>query len=144
MFHRRFRLNARGLFQRTLRQGWRYYQCPYFSIIVLPHWKPQTPQADDGVLLEALYRPRVGFVISKKVDKRATRRNRIKRVVREHLRQHVWPDASVSFEGVATLAFIFREEAAQASADALRDRLDHAFSPRQLQRLYDWLKERHG
>ena len=126
------RLQSRWLFRKTL-NGLRYYACPSFVIMTLAHWnEPYLAVA----LATTSYRPRVGFVISKKVDKRATKRNRLKRIAREHLRQHILPALnSGELTGIASMAIIFRPAVAQTTEATLLQQLNHAFSPRHLSRL---------
>lgn len=81
------------------RMGGAYYRCTALAL------------ADDDA------GPRIGFAVSRKVDKRAVVRNRIKRVAREFFRQQraVLPAGDYVFMG--------RREAAQASPQQLRDDL---------------------
>jgi ribonuclease P protein component len=81
------------------RMGGAYYRCTALAL----------PDDDAG--------PRIGFAVSRKVDKRAVVRNRIKRVAREFFRQQraVLPAGDYVFMG--------RREAAQASTQQLRDDL---------------------
>ena len=132
MFPKRFRLQASWFFNKTLHQGMRYYACPYFVIMALPHW---TPDAQAKALASPDYRPRIGFVVSKKVHKRAVKRNRLKRIVREWIRQQVWRDDSYNWRGVASLAVIFRPDAVRVSEAEVLQRVQHAFSSSQFQRL---------
>ncbi len=132
MFPKRFRLQASWFFNKTLQQGMRYYACPYFVIMALPHW---TLEAKTKALESLDYRPRIGFVVSKKVHKRAVKRNRLKRIVREWIRQHVWQDNNYNWRGVASLAIIFRPDAMQASEADVLHRIQHAFSHAQFQRM---------
>jgi ribonuclease P protein component len=132
MFAKRYRLQAHWLFTKTLKQGMRYYVCPLFTILALKHWHPNARATAHA---QAHYRPRIGFVISKKVDKRAVKRNRLKRISREWIRQHVWPRDTLDMHDIAALAVVFRPEAGKASEVEIMDRLQHAFSPKQLARL---------
>lgn len=68
------RLHTPAEFQRMLRDGKRSHG-RYFRLHVLP--------ASDAVAVGA----RLGITVSKRVDKRAVERNRIKRAVRESFRQ---------------------------------------------------------
>jgi|GEM_PF-1359871 len=132
MFAKRYRLQAQWLFNKTLKQGMRYYACPLFTIIALKHWHPN---AQTTAYNQEQYRPRIGFVISKKVDKRAVKRNRLKRMTREWIRQEVWPRDSFTPNDIAALAVIFRPEAGKVDEKDIMDRLKHAFSLKQLSRL---------
>ncbi|XVJ52295.1 MAG: ribonuclease P protein component [Vampirovibrio sp.] len=132
MFSKPFRLQASWFFNKTLREGIRYYACPFFVIMVLPHWHAHAQAKAQS--LQA-YRPRIGFVVSKKVHKRAVKRNRLKRMVREWIRQNVWVDSTNPWQGVASLAVVFRPEAMQVPEAEVLARVHHAFSPAQLKRL---------
>jgi ribonuclease P protein component len=83
------------------RMGGAYYRC---TALALP-------------ASESDARPRIGFAVSRKVDKRAVVRNRIKRVAREFFRQQraVLPPGDYVFMG--------RREAAQATTQQLREDL---------------------
>lgn len=73
------RLQNPSLFKRALGSaGVLLLRTPYYTIIGLPHWR------DDAHL--AMRLPRIGLVVSRKVDKRATRRNRLKRQLRHAFR----------------------------------------------------------
>lgn len=69
------RLRRESLFQRVY-AGRKSVSSPLFTLYVLPRQPHSTPKA-----------PLVGFVVGKKVDNRATSRNRAKRRVREAYRQ---------------------------------------------------------
>lgn len=96
-FPRQARVRARADFDRIFRDGRRVAQ-PMLAL----HWLA------DGQA------PRMGLAVSRKVDKRAVGRNRIKRVLRDEFRH-----------GRATLpagayVFVARPAAATATGDALR------------------------
>lgn len=135
MFPKRFRLQASWFFHKTLKEGMRYYACPFFVIMALPHWHET---ARLNALDDPHYRPRIGFVTSKKVHKRAVKRNRLKRIVREWLRQHLWQDDRYDWKGVASLAVVFRPDAVKVSEVEVLDRMRHAFTPKQFRRLAEW------
>ena len=61
---------------------------------------------------------RLAFVVSKKVSKKAVERNRIKRILREFLRQHIEYLASGDY------MVIVKPQAKGLSAAALRDNLE--------------------
>jgi ribonuclease P protein component len=135
MFPKRFRLQASWFFNKTLKEGMRYYACPFFVIMELPHWH-ETGRLK--ALEDPHYRPRIGFVVSKKVHKRAVKRNRLKRIVREWLRQHLWQDERYDWKGVASLAVVFRPDAVKVSEADVLERIHHAFSPKHFKRLAEW------
>ncbi|MCE2930789.1 MAG: ribonuclease P protein component [Vampirovibrionales bacterium] len=132
MFPKRFRLQASWFFNKTLKEGMRYYACPFFVIMALPHWH-ETGRLK--ALEDPHYRPRIGFVVSKKVHKRAVKRNRLKRIVREWMRQSLWQDDRYDWKGVASLAVVFRPDAVKVSEAEVLERIHHAFSPKHFKRL---------
>jgi ribonuclease P protein component len=70
---------------------------------------------------DALARPRLGIAVSKRVDKSAVARNRIKRVCRDFFRLH-----QKNFH-VAEYVLVAKPEAAQAIADNWRADLEKLF-----------------
>ena len=96
MLPKRLRLNSRWLFQKTLQEGRCLYRSSFFTWIGLNHWKPQVPNKPTAPVNANLtpYAPKIGFIVSKKVDKRAAVRNRLKRRIRECLRQEILPTLS--------------------------------------------------
>lgn len=95
------RLKTRGEFDRVFsnpkRSGGKY-----FTVLAVP-----------GAHSEC----RLGLIVSRKVDKRAVGRNRVKRLVRESFRTHVWDAHSVD---VVVLA---KAGAATASSDEVFNEL---------------------
>jgi len=80
-----------------------------------------TPQMALHVLAEVEGGARLGLVVSRKVDKRAVRRNRIKRVVREYFRRiraQLQPGVYV---------MLARADAAKADNAQLRQTLERLF-----------------
>ena len=75
MLPRSLRVTRQHAIQQYLKQGQRLYSCPAF--LVLAHPNTVLPNG-----------PVFGFVISKKVHKRAVIRNRIKRQLRALVRYH--------------------------------------------------------
>ena len=65
-----------GLFQQTMQQGRRVFQCPLFKVIAVSYG-PAVP-SDNASPLPPVF----GFIVSKKVALRANKRNRIKRRLR--------------------------------------------------------------
>ena len=61
---------------------------------------------------------RIGITVTTKVDKRATRRNKIKRVVRELFRR-----IRNQLSGTFDIIVIARQNAADCSADTIREEL---------------------
>ncbi len=135
MFPKRFRLQASWFFNKTLKEGMRYYACPFFVIMALPHWHET---ARLNALEDPAYRPRIGFVVSKKVHKRAVKRNRLKRIVREWMRQRLWQDDRYDWKSVASLAVVFRPVAVKVAEADVLERMRHAFTPKHFKRLAEW------
>ena len=104
MLAQRNRLKSALLFEQTLAEQ-RLFSCPAFVVYALPAKLPR-----------ALVR--IGFIVSKKVEKRATRRNKIKRRLRALSRAYL-----LSSTQWHTTVIIARQEAANWSFEAL----NHAF-----------------
>lgn len=90
-------LNQRKQFDQGFDQGRRQHG-KHFMLL---HWQAETP--------------RLGMIVSRKVDARAVVRNRIKRVVREAVRQHEWPD-----DHNMQLIVLVKRSASQVNNDGLR------------------------
>lgn len=105
-FPSRARLHRSAEFQRVFRDG-RRLSSPHLRL----HAQP-CPEA-----IEA----RLGVAVSKRVDKRAVGRNRIKRLLREHFRRHrrCLP--------VGDYVLVAKPEARHAAAAVLRAELDALF-----------------
>lgn len=93
MLPKAYRLKRGTLFPKTLNAGKRLCHSPYFLVLGLPRaFQSETPT-------------QVGFIVSKKVSNRATKRNRVKRQLRELARnlllgqyyEHIQPYISVVF-----------------------------------------------
>ncbi|MCX5920567.1 MAG: ribonuclease P protein component [Candidatus Melainabacteria bacterium] len=128
MLPKRLRLNARWLFQKTLQEGRCLYRSSFFTWIGLNHWKPQTTKPTGIQPITAMgkvgYLPKIGFIVSKKVDKRAAVRNRLKRRIRECLRQEILPTlSSEQVNRFATWVFIAKPTATRPSYAQLREAL---------------------
>ncbi|MEB3206995.1 MAG: ribonuclease P protein component [Vampirovibrionales bacterium] len=80
----RQRLKSPGRFRAALR-GVRLHSCAWFMVLALPRREGEATRAFQA-----------GFVVSKKVDKRAVVRNRIKRQLRHALRQLLQQEESAS------------------------------------------------
>lgn len=102
-FPRRARVRAGGDFDRIFKRGRRLGT----PLLVL-HWLAQA--SDRGA--------RLGLAVSRKVDKRAVVRVRIKRLLREHFR-HIRNQLQAG-----DYVVVARPGAAQAAAEALRGALD--------------------
>lgn len=80
-FPRTARVRARSDFDRIFKHG-RRVALPVLAV----HWLRQSP--DPGPGEPATTGARLGLAVSRKVDRRAVGRNRIKRVLRDCFRQH--------------------------------------------------------
>ncbi len=75
--------------------------------------------------------PRFGLIVSKKVDKRATRRNRIKRRIREIIRTVLIPRYPERLREYRAVVIIARSGCLKASFPDMQTRLTGCFRPRQ-------------
>lgn len=75
--------------------------------------------------------PRFGLIVSKKVDKRATRRNRIKRRIREIIRTVLLPHHAEHLREYRAIVIIARSGCLSASFQEMESRLTGCFRPRQ-------------
>jgi ribonuclease P protein component len=126
MLPKRLRLKSRWLFQKTLKEGRCLYRSSFFTWIGLNHWKPNPKISGDSLATEAslVYMPRIGFIVSKKVDKRSAVRNRLKRRLRECLRQEILPTLSAEqLNQYATWVLIAKPTATRPSYTALKSAL---------------------
>jgi len=96
------RLKSRGDFKRTL-AGRRLCINDCFVVYGLA----ANPNSAGPFSAERM-QPRIGFVVSKKVHKRSTRRNRIKRRLRELLRVYLMTEKRQILSRYRTLVFIAR------------------------------------
>ena len=96
------RVKTRSEFKR-LQSGSRKLHSTHFLVIVTPSNGDQS---------------RIGITVTTKVDKRATQRNRIKRLVREFFR-HIHHHLSGTFD----IIVIARQNACDCSSDAIREEL---------------------
>lgn len=109
------RLKSPRLFQQTLDRnvGKRLCSNPLFSVLALP--QPASGQ----------YPLRFGLIISKKVHKRANRRNKIKRRLREIIRKDIIQadSPSAKLSPFQCLVIIVRSASLDASYETLRQAL---------------------
>jgi ribonuclease P protein component len=102
MLRRRYRLKSAGLFKRALKAP-KILETPYFSVFAVSG-----------------HSPRFGFIVSRKIDKRATRRNRIRRRLRELVRTESLFQALTQYRAVV---FVARPAALKASYSELKQAL---------------------
>lgn len=111
MLKKPHRLKSPAAFQKALR-GKKTGQCDYFSVYSLPY-----PSAGYYALNRI---PRFGLIVSKKIDKRAVRRNRIKRRLREILRLDILPQCSTLLKETAIVVIVTRPAIVHADYATLR------------------------
>ncbi|MBX2860791.1 MAG: ribonuclease P protein component [Vampirovibrio sp.] len=112
------RLKSPGLFKRTL-AGKRFCSNRFFTVFTLRHHQPQ-PKTK---------RPQFGIVISKKVDKRAAVRNKIKRRLREIIRTHLLISAPTeALAPYRCVVIIVRHDAVEATYQQLDTLLTRCFN----------------
>ena len=64
---------------------------------------------------------RVGFVVSKKVHKRATKRNRIKRLIRENIRLMLKNNKLAELNNYQSLIFMAKEDVLEKNFEEIRN-----------------------
>jgi ribonuclease P protein component len=120
------RLKSAGAFKKALSQ-YPVHKNPYFSLFCLPF-----PKAGNGVFVENPVSkpglPKFGLIVSKKIDKRANRRNKIKRRLREIIRQDVIPALLTENRNVGVGIILVRQGVLDASFQELRVSLRKAFA----------------
>lgn len=67
---------------------------------------------------------RIGFIVSKKIHKRATQRNLIRRRLRELVRLHFQQTQTTGFQGYRALVFIARPEAFGTEFQDLKHKME--------------------
>ena len=115
MLKKRYRLKSRSLFRQTLDTR-RVCINDLFVLYGLPNQstKPETL-------------PRFGFVVSKKVHKRAVRRNRIKRHLREAVRLELMTRNAEQLRAYSAIVIIARAAMLEAPYRLVAQRLTGCF-----------------
>ena len=122
MLRQRYRLKSRLDFKKAL-AGRRLCANDCFVIYTL-----SVPKAASASVPARA--PRFGFIISKKVHKRAVVRNRIKRRLRELVRARLLaPTLHSTLAEVKALVFIARPGSVEATYQMLSERLERCFKP---------------
>lgn len=119
MLKKRYRLRDRRVFQQAMK-GRRVCANRYFLVLGIPRQPSGGPD----------HPTRFGIVISKRVHKRAVRRNRIRRRLREAIRRMLArPDAGYPARGYDAIVIIVRQAAVDAGYDDLEKALETCFQP---------------
>ena len=118
------RLKSKGEFKRTL-SGRRLCGNQFFVLYGLAAQSAAGSFAVSPPNASTRNRPtRVGFIVSKKIHKRATKRNRIRRRLRELVRSHLRQTGTNGFQGYRALVFIARQESLGANFQDLKDKME--------------------
>jgi ribonuclease P protein component len=116
MLKQRYRLKSQGLFKRTL-NAHRLCGTDCFAVFALK----RNPE------LATRYPTRFGFIVSKKIHKRAVRRNRIKRRLREIIRTRLLTDYQERLQQYATIVVVARPGSLEASYQQMEEKLVGCF-----------------
>jgi ribonuclease P protein component len=114
------RLKSRGDFKRTL-AGLRLCANDCFALYGL-----LGPSESTGS--SAVSEPRIGFIVSKKVHKRAVQRNRIRRRLRELVRTSLLTERRQILSQYKTLVFIARSGCVDACFQTLAQRMERCLA----------------
>jgi ribonuclease P protein component len=118
MLAKRFRLNRCSLFPKTLDAGKKLCNTPYFLTLGLPRsYESGTPT-------------RFGFIVSKKVHNRATRRNKVRRRLREIVRDVMLKQHPQKIRPYIAVVFIARKGILEASYHELQTALQKCMESR--------------
>jgi ribonuclease P protein component len=118
MLARRFRLKSAKLFTRTLNSQ-RLGGTRFFAVFGLTHAA--------HIPLEARRPTRFGFIVSKKIHKRAVRRNKIRRRLREIVRRDLLSRHADLLAPFSTIVIVARDGSLVASYEELRAALLQVF-----------------
>jgi ribonuclease P protein component len=114
------RLKAKGEFKRTL-SGKRLFGCPFFVLYGLER---NPASLASSQLSGRSYPTRIGFVVSKKIHKRATKRNRVRRRLRELVRLGLKQGILPGISQYRALVFIARPDALGATFADLQAKME--------------------
>jgi ribonuclease P protein component len=114
------RIRDRRLFRQVM-AGKRICSNSYFTALAMS-------SPDIGTNSKSLPNPRFGVVISKRVHKRAVRRNKIRRRLQEILRCRLLSGDSKAIRQYTAIVFIVREAALEAEYRDLEKALLHCFN----------------
>jgi ribonuclease P protein component len=76
----------------------------------------------------AVSEPKIGFIVSKKIHKRAVQRNRIRRRLRELVRTSLLTERRQVLSQYKMLVFIARSGCVEASFQTLAQRMERCFA----------------
>ncbi len=110
MLPKQHRLKSPKLFKRALATT-PFFRGHYFLVFAHKHW--------EELPVEQRKATRFGFIISKKVDKRAVMRNKIKRQLREIIRQRCLPEFTEALAPYCNLVILVRNQATGATFNQL-------------------------
>ena len=113
MLPKNARLKSRRLFARALNPqlGVKLGYSSFFTLLGVPHL-PEFIEATDP---EASLPIRFGIIVSKKVDKRAVVRNKLKRRYRHILRNDILPNPNKRLREFQAIVLIVRKACTEAS-----------------------------
>jgi ribonuclease P protein component len=117
MLSRQYRLTRGSLFSKTMASGKTLCRTPYFVLLALPRrYASATPT-------------RFGFIVSRKVSNKATRRNKVRRRLREIVRCELLAgNLAERLAPYIAMVFVARGSALQASHATLREALLYAIA----------------
>lgn len=117
------RLKSKGEFKRAL-SGRRLCGNQFFVLYGLAAQPTAGSFGVENHLPSSTRPTRFGFIVSKKIHKRATRRNRIRRRLRELVRLHLKENQVNGLQGYRAFVFIARPEALGAEFRDLRHKME--------------------
>jgi ribonuclease P protein component len=117
-------LKAKGEFKRTL-SGRRLCGNQFFVLYGLATSPIAGSFSDKPPFASGATHPtRIGFIVSKKIHKRATQRNLIRRRLRELVRLYLQQTKATGFQGYRTLVFIARPESLGVGFHDLKHKME--------------------
>ena len=121
------RLKSKGEFRRAL-SGRRLCSNQFFVLYGLAATPAAGSFSAENLSIKNTPPParptRIGFIVSKKIHKRATRRNRIRRRLRELVRLHLKENQTSGFQGYRAFVLIARPEALGATYQDLKHKME--------------------
>ncbi len=111
MLPKQFRLKRCSLFSKTMASGKTLCNTPYFLVLALPR------------IFTSSVPTRFGFIVSKKVSNKAVKRNKVKRRLREMVRNNIIPREWPQLNSYITIIFIARRGILEASYNQIQTAL---------------------